>query len=160
MIIISSLLIFRVYKLERQLKTPDKFLHPCFETVNWYAAVYLLDRLKGEKTVNLHRHDHDHRNPLTPSYPALHSAETRTGESSFIAVFLTGFVACPLFTLRSLTYNSTILHQSSTLIMSSGSLQSLCPIHCHLCLFKINRTSVLLLMLFSDWLCYSLSILL
>ena len=43
-------LFFRVYKLERQLKTPDKFLHPCFETINWYAAVYLLDRLKGEKS--------------------------------------------------------------------------------------------------------------
>lgn len=37
----------RVYKLERQLKTPDKFLHPCFETMNWYAAVYLLDKLKA-----------------------------------------------------------------------------------------------------------------
>ncbi|KAJ7379357.1 Lsd1/2 complex PHD finger containing protein Phf2 [Desmophyllum pertusum] len=37
----------RVYKLERQLKTPDKFLHPCFETINWYAAVYLLDKLKA-----------------------------------------------------------------------------------------------------------------
>ena len=124
-----------MYKLERQLKTPDKFLHPCFETVNWYAAVYLLDKLKGKKTVNLHRHDHDHRNPLTPSYPALHSAETRT---LHLSQSFTGFVACPLFSLRSLTYNSTIVHQSSTLIVSSGSLQSLCPIHCHLCLFKIN----------------------
>ena len=38
----------RVYELERQLKTPDKFLHPCFETMNWYAAVYLLDKLKGK----------------------------------------------------------------------------------------------------------------
>ena len=38
----------RVYRLERQLKTPDKFLHPCFETINWYAAVYLLDKLKGK----------------------------------------------------------------------------------------------------------------
>ncbi|XP_068758652.1 lysine-specific demethylase 7A-like [Montipora capricornis] len=37
----------RVYRLERQLKTPDKFLHPCFETMNWYAAVYLLDKLKA-----------------------------------------------------------------------------------------------------------------
>ena len=45
-----SPLFFRVYKLERQLKTPDKFLHPSFETINWYAAVYLLDRLKGEKS--------------------------------------------------------------------------------------------------------------
>ena len=40
----------RVYKLERQLKTPDKFLHPCFETINWYATVYLLDKLKGKDT--------------------------------------------------------------------------------------------------------------
>ncbi|XP_078342492.1 uncharacterized protein LOC144628287 isoform X2 [Oculina patagonica] len=37
----------RVYKLERQLKTPDKFLFPCFETINWYATVHLLDKLKA-----------------------------------------------------------------------------------------------------------------
>lgn len=42
----------RVYKLERQLKTPDKFLHPCFETINWYAAVHLLDKLKGKNNKN------------------------------------------------------------------------------------------------------------
>ena len=46
--------ILRVYKLERQLKTPDKFLHPCFESINWYAAVYLLDKIKGKETVYIH----------------------------------------------------------------------------------------------------------
>ncbi|KXJ21067.1 Lysine-specific demethylase 7A [Exaiptasia diaphana] len=31
----------------KQLKTPTKFQHPFYETVNWYAAIYLLDKLKG-----------------------------------------------------------------------------------------------------------------
>jgi len=47
-VVFNLVSLFRVYKLERQLKTPDKFLHPCFETINWYAAVYLLDKLKGK----------------------------------------------------------------------------------------------------------------
>ena len=45
--------ILRVYQLERQLKTPDKFLHPCFETINWYAAVYLLDKIKGKERISI-----------------------------------------------------------------------------------------------------------
>ncbi|XP_031568389.1 lysine-specific demethylase 7B-like [Actinia tenebrosa] len=36
-----------IYDLEIKLKTPTKFQHPFYETVNWYAAIYLLDKLKG-----------------------------------------------------------------------------------------------------------------
>ncbi|XP_048586432.1 lysine-specific demethylase 7A isoform X2 [Nematostella vectensis] len=36
-----------IYDLELKLKTPNKFQHPFYETINWFAAVFLLDKLKG-----------------------------------------------------------------------------------------------------------------
>ena len=39
----------RAYEIERRVKTPEKYLFPCYETVNWYAAKHILDILKGEK---------------------------------------------------------------------------------------------------------------
>ena len=44
----SLLLIYcRVYDLELRLKTPEKFLHPNYEELTWYAAQGLLQKLEG-----------------------------------------------------------------------------------------------------------------
>ncbi|KAK7493948.1 hypothetical protein BaRGS_00014830 [Batillaria attramentaria] len=34
------------YEIERRVKTPEKYLFPSYETVNWYAAKHILDNLK------------------------------------------------------------------------------------------------------------------
>ena len=44
----TLLLIYcRVYDLELRLKTPEKFLHPNYEELTWYAAQGLLQKLEG-----------------------------------------------------------------------------------------------------------------
>ncbi|XP_070192316.1 lysine-specific demethylase 7B-like isoform X2 [Littorina saxatilis] len=35
------------YEIERRVKTPEKYLFPSYETVNWYAAKHILDILKA-----------------------------------------------------------------------------------------------------------------
>ena len=47
--IVHPPLSIRAYEIERRVKTPEKYLFPCYETVNWYAAKHILDILKGEK---------------------------------------------------------------------------------------------------------------
>lgn len=37
---------FRIYELEKKMKTPAKFQYPGFETINWFAAKKLLKELK------------------------------------------------------------------------------------------------------------------
>lgn len=37
---------YRIYELERKMKTPQKFQYPGFETINWFAAKRLLKDLK------------------------------------------------------------------------------------------------------------------
>ena len=40
-------LITRIHAMELRLDTPQKFLHPSYETLTWFAARDLLDELKG-----------------------------------------------------------------------------------------------------------------
>ncbi|KAK3610617.1 hypothetical protein CHS0354_009076 [Potamilus streckersoni] len=35
-----------VYEIERRMHTPEKYLFPSFETINWYAAKHILDILR------------------------------------------------------------------------------------------------------------------
>lgn len=42
----------RIYKLEKNLKTPLKFLFPNYETTNWYAARSILKKMKGEINIS------------------------------------------------------------------------------------------------------------
>ena len=44
---------FRVYEIERTVKTPDKYLFPNFETVHWYAAKHFLDHLSGKNQLEM-----------------------------------------------------------------------------------------------------------
>ncbi|XP_062522565.1 lysine-specific demethylase 7A-like isoform X2 [Corticium candelabrum] len=37
----------RIYEMECWLNVPNKFRHPSYETLNWYAAQHLLEDLKG-----------------------------------------------------------------------------------------------------------------
>lgn len=39
-------LFFRIYEIERKMKTPAKFQYPGFETIHWFAAKRLLKELK------------------------------------------------------------------------------------------------------------------
>lgn len=41
-----TVIFYRIYELERKMKTPAKFQYPGFETVNWFAAKKLLKELK------------------------------------------------------------------------------------------------------------------
>lgn len=36
--------------MEKKIKTPAKFQYPCFETINWFAAKFLLKELKSFKS--------------------------------------------------------------------------------------------------------------
>lgn len=38
--------LYRIYELEKKMKTPAKFQYPGFETINWFAAKKLLKELK------------------------------------------------------------------------------------------------------------------
>ena len=40
-------LLNRCYDIEKQVKTPEKYLFPSYETMNWYAAKNILDTIKG-----------------------------------------------------------------------------------------------------------------
>lgn len=40
------LLIFRIYEIEKKIRTPERFRFPAFETINWYAAKRLCEELK------------------------------------------------------------------------------------------------------------------
>ena len=41
------ILLSRIYEMECWLNVPNKFRHPSYETLNWYAAQHLLEDLKG-----------------------------------------------------------------------------------------------------------------
>lgn len=40
--------VYRIYDIEKSVKTPEKYLFPKYETLNWYAAKHILDTLRGE----------------------------------------------------------------------------------------------------------------
>ena len=37
----------RVYEIERRVKTEDKYLFPCYETLHWYAAKAIAETVTG-----------------------------------------------------------------------------------------------------------------
>lgn len=45
-ILFYHIILYRIYELERKMKTPQKFQYPGFETINWFAAKRLLKELK------------------------------------------------------------------------------------------------------------------
>lgn len=44
--ILNIMFIFRVYDIEKQVELPSMFRFPLFETIHWYAGVYLLQQLR------------------------------------------------------------------------------------------------------------------
>ena len=40
---------FRVYEIEKSVKTPEKYLFPNYETVHWYATQSMYEDLKGKR---------------------------------------------------------------------------------------------------------------
>lgn len=37
---------YRIYEIEKKIRTPERFRFPAFETINWYAAKRLCEELK------------------------------------------------------------------------------------------------------------------
>jgi len=38
---------FRIYEIEKRVKTPEKYLFPFYEALHWFTAQRILDTFKG-----------------------------------------------------------------------------------------------------------------
>ena len=47
----AKMYVFRIYELEKRVKTPDKYMFPYYEPLHWYTAEYILLYLKGTVSV-------------------------------------------------------------------------------------------------------------